>query len=217
MSQQINLFDPGYGPQRKPFAARTMAVCLLVIALAVAGIQAYFVQQTRSVEQVLRDTQARLADQRERTRAIAVEMGAADGRVLPDEVARLEGRLAARRELLREVTTGVSANAQGHAALMTALSRSARSGLWLTGFTVSEANAIEIRGRAVDAALVPSYMQALNREPVLQGRSVSDLKLVAKSEAAAQGAKAPSGPSRYVEFALELAPRDGGGGAGAPQ
>ncbi len=211
MSQQINLFDPAYGPQRKPFSSRAMAWSLLVVVLATGLMQIFLLQQTRGVERVLRDSEARLADQRERVRALGVEMGLATGRPLGDEVARLEARLASRRTVLRDMTSGISANAEGYSALMAALARSTRPGLWLTGFSVSEQNAIEIRGRVLDAAAVPDYIRALNREPALQGRAVSNLKLSARSEAepdAKPAAPSPVAPARYVEFSLSLAPRD---------
>jgi hypothetical protein len=214
MSQQINLFDPAYGPQRKPFSARAMAWSLLLVVLVVALFHGYVLQQTRSVERLLADADARLADQRERVRSLGVEIGAGASRPLADEVARLEARLSSRRQVLREVTSGLSGNVEGYSGLMAGLARSARTGLWLTGFTVNEQNAIEIRGRVLDAAAVPAYIQSLNREQSLQGRAVSDMKLAAKAEPEPDPKSAParvtSAPTRYVEFTLHQAPRESG-------
>jgi hypothetical protein len=215
MTQQINLYDPSYGPRSKPFAARTMAGSLLVLVAAAGGLHVYVSQQGKAAERMLKDAEARLADQRERTAKIAAELAAGGGRSVGDEIARLENRLAARREVLSGVTSGVSANLEGYSGLMSAFARSTRPGLWLTGFSVSERSAVEIRGRVLEASLVSAYMSALNREPTIQGRSVSELKLSAKSEPAAtkppaEAAPGP-GPARFIEFTVALSPRGGAG------
>ena len=69
-----------------------------------------------------------------------------------------------------------------------------------------------LNGRVLYAELVPAYIRALNREAVMRGRSVTELRMTAREErdtaaTAAPGANpaalaAASAPSRYVEFSL---------------
>jgi len=83
------------------------------------------------------------------------------------------------------------------------------SGLWVTGLSVSGAGeTLSIQGRVLRPEILPEYIKQLNREEVLRGKSISELRMTAhdeRPEAAAKdaGAGAPGdAPRRYVEFAL---------------
>jgi len=51
---------------------------------------------------------------------------------------------------------------------------------------------------------VPAYLRALNREPMMRGRQVVEMKLAAKEARPAPGAAKPANaqPEQYVEFTL---------------
>jgi hypothetical protein len=83
--------------------------------------------------------------------------------------------------------------------------------LWLTGFTIAGSGELEIRGRALSPDLVPSYIQRLNREEVLAGRSFARLEMSRPKPESAPApdknkaaAKAPGLP-RFLEFNLATA------------
>jgi hypothetical protein len=95
---------------------------------------------------------------------------------------------------------GAFGNQQGYAEYLRAFSRQSLSGLWLTGFSIAGSGELEIRGRVLSPDLLPSYIQRLNREAVLAGRSFARLEMSRpKSEPAA--GKAPLLP-RHLEFSL---------------
>lgn len=215
MSQQINLYNPQFAPQAKPFAARTMAICLALFVLVVVAQYGFVRHQARGLDRALRDADAALATQRQQVTRLTGELAAiGGGKALSDELARTEARLAARRDLLAGMTTGISAGADGYSSLMGALARRTAHGIWITGLSVNESNAVSIRGRLLGAALMPAYLDGLTAEAAFRGRSVTELKVASRGEPqpaakapAPSSASAPAaGPARYVEFTLGMTP-----------
>jgi len=110
--------------------------------------------------------------------------------------------------------TGGLGNTDGFARYLGALARQTVPGVWLTGFTIGGDEAeIQIQGKVLQPDLVPVYIRALNKEEVMRGRRVSDLRLTAREEQAAPTTSAPgANPSatpavpaaavRYVEFSI---------------
>ena len=94
----------------------------------------------------------------------------------------------------------------GIAEYLRAFSRQSVNGLWLTGFTIVGNGELEIRGRVLSPDLVPSYIQRLNREQVLAGRSFARLEMTRpkpepvtdKGKDAKKAARMP----RFLEFSL---------------
>lgn len=205
MRQQINLFDPEFERKAKPFSARTMVACLALFGVVVLLQYGYAVQQVRGLERTLRETDQQLAVQRQQMVRVSGEMAAASGgQALTDELARMEARLTARRELLASITSGVSASVEGYSPLMSALARRGVRGLWLTGFTASDTGAVAIRGRVLDAAVVPSYLGGLNAEEAFRGRSLAELRIAAPAET-------PTSGGRALDFTIGVSPK------GSPQ
>ena len=113
--------------------------------------------------------------------------------------------------------TGALGNTEGFARYLAALARQALPGVWLTGFSVS-GDEVELRlsGKVLYPDLVPAYVRALNKEEVMRGRRVSEMRLTAREERETPGTAAPGAPSaagpaapkppatpmRYVEFEI---------------
>ena len=101
-----------------------------------------------------------------------------------------------------------------------ALANLAMPGVWITGFVWDAAsNDMEIRGRTTDPALLPEYIQRLNREPALRGRAFAALN-IAEGKPEQPAAGSPATASRlppFHEFTLvpikreDAAPAVGGG------
>jgi hypothetical protein len=212
VSQQINLYDAAFRKESKSFSAGLMAVSLAAIVAAFAVLHFYVARQVAAIERVVRDSDNTLATLRTQLTGLAPQAGApGSGQLLNEELARLEARLKARQGLLQEVTLRVAPDAEGYSGLLTGFARRAQHGVWLTGIAVNEARALEIKGRVLDAALVPVYLRSLNVEAVIRGRSVDELALRAREEAPAPKPAAGSSdvarPARYVEFAVKLRPK----------
>ena len=110
--------------------------------------------------------------------------------------------------------TGGLGNTDGFARYLAALARQSIPGVWLTGFTISgDENELLLSGKVLHPDLVPAYVRALNREEVMRGRRIAEMRLTAREEkdgptTAAPGAnpatapKPAANPLRYVEFSI---------------
>lgn len=211
MSQQINLYNPLFLKKEKLFSARAMSQALGLVALGLVGIYAYSAMQTREAERLAKQYTAQVAAQREQMVALgARSAGNARSKTLEAEVARLESTVKSRQGLLDTLTTGQLGNSEGISRYFAAFGRQATPGVWLTGFAVGEGgNDLRVNGRVLHPDLVPVYIRALNRESVMRGRQVTELRMTAK-EATAPVAPAPAGsaaaprpePARYVDFSI---------------
>jgi hypothetical protein len=154
----------------------------------------------RTSEELLRSQQGYLEKLKGRSAALKPDVQ------LDAEIGRLEAELKIGREATAAMKGGAFGNQQGFAEYLRAFSRQSLSGLWLTGFSIAGSGELEIRGRVLSPELVPDYIQRLNREAVLAGRSFARLEMSRpKPEPAADkdraAGKAPPAP-RHLEFSL---------------
>ena len=212
MSQNINLFTPAFRKQRRLLTLATVAQCLGLTLVTLFGSHAYLQQQVGGLTTELNSAEPVLRSQRSFMEKLKGKAGAPkpDAK-LENDIARLETELKLARESIDALKGGAFGNQQGFAEYLRAFSRQSVYGLWLTGFTIAGSGELEIRGRALSPDLVPSYIQRLNREEVLAGRSFARLEMSRpkpepapapdKNKAAA---KAPGMP-RFLEFNLATA------------
>jgi hypothetical protein len=220
MSQQINLYEAAFRQEKTAFSAAAIAGSLAAIALAFAALHFYLASQVRGIEAVAQQSDKAVAALRGQV-TLLVSQNAVQGAggLLAEELVRSEARLKSRREILQDITTRVAADAEGYSALMTGLARRTLQGVWLTGFSVGDDRALEIKGGVLDPKLVPAYVSSLNDEVSIRGRDVTELVLKARAEAArpmpapgdaaapAKGEAQPQRPLRYVEFTIKLTPK----------
>jgi len=215
MSQQINLYNPLFLKKEKLFSARTMSQALGLVMLGLAGIYAYSAMQTREAERLAGEYVAQVAGQRAQMVALSARTAAnTRSKTLESEVARLEAAVKSRQGLLDTLTTGQLGNSEGVSRYFAAFGRQATPGVWLTGFAIGEGgNDLRLNGRVLHPDLVPVYLRALNREEVMRGRQVTELKLMAREAGAAPAPSAPASaagsapaprqePARFVEFSI---------------
>jgi len=203
MSQQINLLGPMFRRRQVVPSALHVAAGLGSTVLVLGALFAYISYETNTLSQELRSVQGTL-------KARAAEVGKLKAKVagkdpaLESEVVRLESELTQKRRVLTVLTGGPISSQQGFSEYLRAFSRQALNGLWLTAFTISGAGEITLHGRALDSELLPSYIQRLNREKVMRGRSFSTLEMhrpTAAPTVAAKG-KDDTKTARYLEFTL---------------
>ena len=196
MSQQINLFDARFRPQKPHFSALTMVLAVFAVTVLALLVREMYAYQNRGLEATLAQTDKRTAQLREQVTGRAREFGV-QGRsaALADEITRLEDQLRLRRGLLENIQGGGSGGVEGFSPYLTALARQSMQGVWLTGMHIGGSSSeLVLKGRVLESELVPIYIQRLNREPLFQGRAVRELRLTAKDEAG----------KRYVEFSLQI-------------
>jgi hypothetical protein len=216
MSQNINLLGPAFRKRRQLLKLVTVVQCLGVVLVAAFGYHFYLEQQVgglaaelRTSEELLRSQQGYLEKLKGRSAALKPDVQ------LDAEIGRLEAELKIGREAMAAMKGGAFGSQQGFAEYLRAFSRQSLSGLWLTGFSIAGSGELEIRGRVLSPDLVPSYIQRLNREGVLAGRSFARLEMSRpKPEPVADRDKmvdkAPLVP-RHLEFSL-IAMDDPGNG-----
>jgi hypothetical protein len=206
VAQQINLFNPIFLKQKRYFSAVAMAQAAGLILLGVLAIYALQVRQTRALERVAAEAQRQLDERKAQIAVLAKQTSGETGKALAAQVEAAEARLVERRSLLDDVRTGVGGDAKGYSRYLSALARANTSGVWLTGIEIGgKSGELVIKGRALDSALVPAYIDALKRQAAFGGRRVGELKVVAKSEPPpAGGVSRAATPSRYLEFSLSI-------------
>jgi hypothetical protein len=216
MSQQINLFNPQFQPQKKLFTAKGMACVLgvLVVGIAVAGVFAKVRVARLETEVAQGEERVQKAQKRLETATAEFAPRTKDTR-LEAELAEAQNERDALRRVADVIQRGDLGNTQGYAEYFKALARQSVDGLWLTGVSITGAGMdIGVRGRALDAALVPGYLSRLRNERVLQGKPVGSMQIGQAATVNVRGAdgKDADAPAPYVEFSLQSA----AGAAAAP-
>lgn len=206
MAQQINLFNPIFLKQKRYFSATAMAQAVGLILVGVLAIYALQVRQTRTLERVAAEAQRQLDERKAQIGVFARQTSGDTSKALAAELEATEARLVERRSLLDDVRTGVGGDAKGYARYLAALARANTSGVWLTGVEIGgKSGDLVIKGRALESALVPVYIDSLKRQAPFSGRRVGELKVAAKVEPPAAPGSGKSGtPSRYLEFSLSI-------------
>jgi cell division protein FtsL len=209
MSQQINLFNPQFQPQKKIFSVNAMAAALGVVVLGLVGSGVYAKVRVMTL-------QTEVARGEEQVVAAQKRLAAATAEFAPrTRDARLEAELAeaqAEHDALQRVADvirrGDLGNTEGYAEYFRALARQSVDGLWLTGVTITGAGTdIGVRGRALDPALVPGYLARLRNERVLQGKPVGSMQIGQAGTVKVRDAdgKESDAPAPFVEFSLQTA------------
>jgi hypothetical protein len=225
LSQQINLFNPALRTQRLALSAATAAICVVIALLALFAFQIRFQIQVNDLTERLRAAQSGFEAQRADVDKRRAEIASRKKDTTLDvEIARLETELKRGRESIETLKSGAIGNQQGFAEYLRAFSHQSLNGLWLTGFTIGGGGDIAIQGRVTQPELVPNYIQRLNQEKILQGRTFAALELHAPKAEPAGAAdkireqkKAPPTPP-YLEFSLSTAePAGAAAGAGRLQ
>jgi hypothetical protein len=206
VSQNINLFNPAFRKQRRVLTLGTVVQLLGLTLAALSGYHYTLWQQVNGLTEELRSADGLLKAQRGYVDKLKGRSAAKPDTQLEADIVRLEAELRLARDSMEALKGRGFGNQQGFSEYLRAFSRQSVNGLWLTGFTISGGGELEIRGRVLSPDLVASYIQRLNREQVLAGRSFARLEMnrPATDPAADKGKdakKAPRAP-RFLEFSL---------------
>lgn len=207
MSQQINLFNPVFLKQRKLFSARAMAQTLAAVALLTALGAGYASYQAARLHKDAAAMAARLARAQERlVQTVDKAKQPPLDKAVEEELAREEQKQKDAQRILAFIRGGALGQSERYTEYFRALSHKSMPALWLTGFVISNDGEIEIRGRALQPALVPAYLKELRGEPIFAGKSFGAIALRAAPTAArddkprADAVAAAAAP--YIEFML---------------
>ncbi len=201
MSQQINLFNPGFVPRRDLASAQYVAGAVaLALVLAIASSLALHSRQSTYAAE-----ERALADQ---VRAAQAEGGALSARLgarqvdpaLVEQVKATQVLIASRQRVMTWLSAEHLDNTNGVSETFRAFARQTLSGVWLTGVHLGgNGKTLRIEGRTLRGDLLPAYLDKLGMEPSLKGHAFA---VVALEEAA----RVPSEKARgYLTFKLETA------------
>jgi hypothetical protein len=206
VSQQINLFNPIFLKQKKYFSALTMLQALGLILLGSALLAVYVNLQLSHLKQEAAITSANLKASEARLAVVNQTYGAREkNKALDDEVRHAEAEVLALQQVTATLQRGDFGNTDGYSEYFKAFARQSVSGLWLTGLSLSGAGSeIDIRGRALQPDLVPTYISRLRQESVMRGKSFGtlDIRLPPARESKADGAGGRA-PADFIEFHLQ--------------
>ena len=199
MSQQINLFNPIFMKRRKYFSLLAMLQALGMIIAGSLFFYGYAIDQVGQLKKQSEESNKRYNTEEARLIRLTAEFSPQQAdQALQNEVRRLEKQLADQAELIGVIKSGAVGNTTGYSEYMRAFSRQVVQGLWLTGFrVVGDATQISLSGAVLSPELLPTYIQRLSKEDVMQGKTFATLQMQQPKVAADQGNNA-----RYIEFTL---------------
>ncbi len=207
MSQQINLLLPELRPRFDWLALPVVAgaaLVALVLLLAVAQSQSMRVAQLKAEEAMLN---GQLLNLQQQVQALGQVLGnrQPNAALLP-ELEYAKTGIAQRQEVLDFIERRDKNQGGGFFKVLQGFSRQTLDGVWLVDFGLSP-DGIEIRGRLLDPALLPTYIARLNADTAFAGRRFAALEMkgvdpaAEKPDADRTVAAKPVG-KRYTEFAL---------------
>ncbi len=207
MSQQINLILPALRPRFDWLALPVVAGAALVGFLLVGLLAALGVNQGMNLKAHETEIKNQLLAVQQQVQALGQSLAARQGDMsLARQITAARLAVIQRQEVLAVIAQGDVTQGSAYSGLLQGFSRQGIDGVWLLGFGFADKE-IEMRGRLLDPALLPTYINRLNDEPAFAGRRFAalDMKGVdpadAKPEAAASAVKAKA-PARYTEFTL---------------
>jgi Tfp pilus assembly protein PilN len=171
MEQQVNLYQPILGAEKRMFSARAIGIALLMLSASLAGLAGFAAWRNARLERTItlleRQQEAELTMTE---RAAASVKPARSFAQLEADAKSLSAEIAARERALDIVRRGGANPDSGFAARLEALARSQVEGLWLRRIVVSMGGGqLAFQGSATDARLLPAYLAALSGEPALDG------------------------------------------------
>jgi Tfp pilus assembly protein PilN len=171
MEQQVNLYQPILGAEKRFFSALTIGIGLGVMVCCLMALVAFGAWRTHRIERSI----AMLEKQEVAALALAARANAAmhpaqTPQQLEAAARDLSAEIAARERALDIVQRGAAAPASGFAARLEALARPQLDGVWLRSIVLGSGEGrLAMRGGTTDPRLVPVYMAALAQDPALTG------------------------------------------------
>jgi len=179
MSQEINLLNPALIKKTDFLNPNTIG---LLLGILLIGLLGYYLFESSNLTKL---TQARalLASQvnaleTQVTQMRSVKAAQTSNTGLLDTIKQLEEKTIMQEAIIKAVSQNNAQPSKSYAALLKAFSRQSIDGLWITGLSIDQdAEALSIKGRALHADLLPTFIARLRAEPALKGKTFTDLKM----------------------------------------
>lgn len=210
MSQQINLLLPALRP-RFDWLALPVVVGAALVGLVLLGVLAALgAMQMDKLRASEAEIKSQVLAAQQQIQSLGQALGARQGDATLDrQITTARLAVTQRQEVLSLIAQGDVAQGNAYSGLLQGFSRQTIDGVWLLGFGFVEKD-IEMRGRLIDPALLPAYINRLNNEPAFAGRRFAALDMNGvepgdeKRMDSPEAAKSRA-PTRYTEFVLRTA------------
>jgi cell division protein FtsL len=171
MAQQINLYQARFRQDKQRFSAKTMLYTAVAVSFVLVSIAAYngwkifeLQRQANAIEKQFLSAKQQKTDLERK-----ITQGHADP-ALAEKVQRTENLLKNQQQLRALLQEDFFNGDLGYSRYLVALARQHIPGLWLTDISFSGAGRdLSLKGQTVVPELLPSYLQNLSKEALLQG------------------------------------------------
>ncbi|PJG58169.1 PilN domain-containing protein [Aeromonas cavernicola] len=182
MKRQLNLYSAEYRPKRQWASLNQMVLAWSVALLGVLLVGGGYEWQQRRVSQALAQTQIELERQQGDAQRLdsALAQHQADP-LLQQQLAALEEDVAAKNELLRQLSSLSLQKDQGYAELMADLARIRSPHLSLQRIEINQGH-INLSGLADSSEDVPAWVNRFKQTPSLAGKQFGELTLMRDKE-----------------------------------
>jgi Tfp pilus assembly protein PilN len=179
MEQQVNLYQPILGAEKRLFSAQAIGLGLAMLALCLGALAGFAAWRTTRIERAV----AAIEKQEAATLALAARANAA---LKPREsLAELEAAakglaadIAVRERALAIVQRGLATASSGFAARLEAIGRRQLDGVWLTSLVLASGDRhLALKGATTDPRLVPAWLAALAQEHALNDSRFDHLSI----------------------------------------
>lgn len=201
MTPQINLVNRDLIPTQAVFPLKSVVQALGFIAFGL-GLFVWFAHnQVRQLQLEAEASQRRLATQQDRIARLTEVVGQrkSDPEVAAQllEIQNEQTALKQINELLH--TGGAPGAVNGYSNHLYGLAQQTTPGVWLTGFSFQQ-NQMSLEGLTLNADILPSYLNDLQKIPSLKGQTFSVFEMKKHEDPSAPSAKNPA--SVPLEFRL---------------
>lgn len=207
MSQQINLILPALRPRFDWLALPVVAGAALAGLVLIGILAALGMNQAVSLRAHETEIKNQLLAVQQQVQSLGQSLAARQGDTsLERQIAATRLGVTQRQEVLAVIAQGDVTQGNAYSGLLQGFSRQIVEGVWLLGFGFTDKE-VEIRGRLLDPALLPTYINRLNDEPAFAGRRFATLDMKGFDPADDKRGDSPPSvktkvPARYTEFAL---------------
>lgn len=183
MSAQINLLNPALRKKKQQFSAQIMLLTLACLGFGMLSWTGYILYATHDLELQALRAKTLLSEAKEDLAKVTTEkVPRAKNTRLEAQVKDMETRVLGLLKVSAELKKGDFGNASGYSGYLRAFAQQRLDGIWLTSVSVSDSgNDIGLQGEALQAVLLPQYLQRLSKEEVLRGKAFDRLEMQRKA------------------------------------
>ena len=205
MSQQINLLLPALRPRFDWLALPVVAGVALAGLVLISILAALGMTQAANLRAREAEIKSQQLAAQQQLQSLAQALAARQGDTsLEPQIHAARLAVTQRQEVLAVIAQGDVTQGNAYSGLLQGFSRQTVDGVWLLGFDFA-GKEIEIQGRLLDPALLPTYINRLNGELVMAVKSPD-----AKERFATAGVEPMSStPEEFGQFIMSEAARFG--------